>query len=57
MMLIALAALATAAACVGLLTPVARRLGAMATVSSDRWHRNGSVPRLAGPGLLLAVLP
>ena len=37
--------------------PLAHRLGAVARVSADRWHSSGSVPRFAGPGLLLAVLP
>jgi UDP-GlcNAc:undecaprenyl-phosphate GlcNAc-1-phosphate transferase len=39
------------------LARVARRLGAVARVQPDRWHRSGEIPRLAGPALLAAVAP
>ena len=36
---------------------LARHWGAMAMVRADRWHTQGSVPRLTGPALLIALLP
>lgn len=40
-----------------LMYPLARKIGAISVVRSDRWHVNPAVPRLAGPALLAAALP
>lgn len=40
-----------------LMYPLAKKLGAISPVRADRWHTHLEVPRLAGPALLLAVLP
>ncbi|WP_096700241.1 MraY family glycosyltransferase [Magnetospirillum sp. 15-1] len=40
-----------------LLAGAARRIGAVAKVTADRWHKNGEIPRLAGPAMLAAVAP
>jgi UDP-GlcNAc:undecaprenyl-phosphate GlcNAc-1-phosphate transferase len=37
--------------------PLAFATGAVANVRVDRWHASGHIPRLAGPALLLAVMP
>jgi len=39
------------------LNRLAKRIGAVARVSDDRWHRTESIPHLAGPGLLAAMAP
>ncbi len=49
--------LAVSAIAVGVLNIVARRIGAVSTQTGDRWHASGNIPHLAGPGILLAVLP
>ncbi len=36
---------------------LARKVGAVAKVTADRWHNTGEIPRLAGPALLAAVAP
>lgn len=36
---------------------LAPRLGAVSVVRADRWHRSGSIARLAGPAMLLAMAP
>lgn len=43
--------------CVWLFARLARRIGAVSKVKSDRWHTSGEVPRLAGPALLIAMSP
>lgn len=40
----------------GLGMKLAPRLGLMARVSEDRWHKSGLVPKFAGPALLVGVL-
>lgn len=50
-------ALLIALLCVWLFAALARRIGAVAKVTSDRWHTSGEVPRLAGPALLIAMSP
>jgi UDP-GlcNAc:undecaprenyl-phosphate/decaprenyl-phosphate GlcNAc-1-phosphate transferase len=52
-----LASILIAAFLTQLSRPLAHRLGAVAKVRSDRWHRAGDIPRLAGPALLLALTP
>lgn len=52
-----LAAAVVSALGVWLSVPVALRLGAVSVVRADRWHRSGSVPRLAGPAMLAAMAP
>lgn len=37
--------------------PLAFATGAVANVRGDRWHESGRVPRLAGPALLIALIP
>ena len=49
------AAAALTGASVAALEPVAVRLGAVSSVTAHRWHTHASVPRLAGPGLLLGL--
>ena len=51
------AAALIAAVIVGLLIPRASKIGAMSQVRSDRWHRGGAVPSLAGPAILAGLLP
>ncbi|TIU60539.1 MAG: undecaprenyl/decaprenyl-phosphate alpha-N-acetylglucosaminyl 1-phosphate transferase, partial [Mesorhizobium sp.] len=50
-------ALLIAVPCVWLFARLARRIGAVSKVKSDRWHTSGEVPRLAGPALLIAMSP
>jgi UDP-GlcNAc:undecaprenyl-phosphate GlcNAc-1-phosphate transferase len=49
-------ALAAALLLVGISRPLARRVGAVAQVSPDRWHKGGTIPRLGGLGILLAMI-
>lgn len=51
--------LATLISAVGvvLTTPIAHRIGAVSKVRADRWHLAGSVPRLAGPAMFVAMAP
>jgi UDP-GlcNAc:undecaprenyl-phosphate GlcNAc-1-phosphate transferase len=37
--------------------PIAGRVGALSQVRPDRWSNRSAVPRLAGPALLLGLLP
>ncbi|WP_224528269.1 MraY family glycosyltransferase [Mesorhizobium sp. ESP6-5] len=50
-------ALLISAACVWPFARLAKCIGAVATVKSDRWHTAGEVPRLAGPAILIAMSP
>lgn len=50
-------ALLIAVPCVWLFARVAKRIGAVSKVKSDRWHTSGEIPRLGGPALLAAMLP
>ncbi len=51
------AALPLSALGVWALARLARRVGAVAKVQPDRWHKTGEIPRLAGPALLAAMAP
>ena len=37
--------------------PLALATGAVANVRADRWHESERIPRLAGPALLVALVP
>jgi UDP-GlcNAc:undecaprenyl-phosphate GlcNAc-1-phosphate transferase len=37
--------------------PLALATGAVANVRAERWHESGRIPRLAGPALLVALMP
>lgn len=51
------AAVMIATIAIGLLNMAARGLGAVSRQADDRWHTTGDIPHLAGPGMLLAILP
>lgn len=36
---------------------IARRSGALALVTGNRWHTSGAIPRLGGPAILFALFP
>jgi len=55
-MMVVAAAIVTCIA-VPLLDPLARRIGVIAHVSPDRWHRTGDIGLHGGPALLLGLLP
>lgn len=50
-------ALLIAVPCVWLFAGLAKRIGAVSKVKSDRWHTSGEIPRLAGPAFLMAMFP
>jgi UDP-GlcNAc:undecaprenyl-phosphate GlcNAc-1-phosphate transferase len=51
------AGFAVAVVAIGLLNRAARRIGAVSRQTDDRWHGAGGIPHLAGPGMLLAMVP